>query len=93
MTIAWRLGLLHFCLAGGWEWTFGERRQEPKLLVDFPPSAVLALERFWTLIDRWRDSVATVTDEQLDAVGFSQYPYGSDPDNPYLHNLLRQRAS
>lgn len=53
----------------------------------------MALERFWTLIDRWRDSVATVTDEQLDAVGFSQYPYGSDPDNPYLHNLLRQRAS
>jgi hypothetical protein len=83
-TIAWRLGHLHFCFAGGWEWTFGERRQEPKLLVDFTPSAALALERFWALIDRWRDSVAAVTDEQLDTVGFSQYPYGSDPDNPYI---------
>jgi hypothetical protein len=34
-------------------------------------------------MDRWRDSVATVTDEQLDTIGFSQYPYGSDPDDPY----------
>lgn len=83
-TIAWRLGHLHFCFAGGWEWTFGERRQEPKLLVDFTPSAALALERFWALIDRWRDSVAAITDEQLDKVGFSQYPYGSDPDDPFI---------
>ncbi|AVZ76982.1 hypothetical protein SLUN_37195 [Streptomyces lunaelactis] len=83
-TIAWRLGHLHFCFAGGWEWTFGERRQEPKLLVDFTSSAALALERFWALIDRWRDSVAAVTDEQLDTVGFSQYPYGSDPDDPFI---------
>jgi hypothetical protein len=82
-TIAWRLGHLHFCFAGTWEWTFGERR-EPKLLVDFTPSAALAVERFWALMDRWRDSVAVVTDEQLDTVGFSQYPYGSDPDDPFI---------
>ncbi|MFE2321294.1 DinB family protein [Streptomyces sp. NPDC059441] len=83
-TIAWRLGHLHFHFAGPWEWTFGERRHEPKLLVDFTPSAALALERFWAVIDRWRDSVAAVTDEQLDTVGFSQYPYGSDPDDPFI---------
>jgi hypothetical protein len=83
-TIAWRLGHLHFHFAGPWEWTFGERRHEPKLLVDFTPSAALALERFWTVIDRWRDGVAAVTDEQLDTVGFSQYPYGSDPDDPFI---------
>jgi hypothetical protein len=35
----------------------------------------MALERFWALIDRWRDDVAALTDEQLDMVGFSQYPY------------------
>jgi hypothetical protein len=86
-TIAWRLAHLHFHFAGGWEWTFGERRREPKLLVDFTPSAELALERFWELIDRWRDSVATVTDEQLDTVGFSRYPYGSDPDDPFVDVL------
>ncbi|MEU1541772.1 DinB family protein [Actinacidiphila glaucinigra] len=82
-TIAWRLGHLHFCFAGGWEWTFGERRQDPRLLVDFTPSATVALQRFWAVIDRWRDSVATVTEEQLDTIGFSQYPYGSDPDEPF----------
>ncbi|MET9831201.1 DinB family protein [Streptomyces sp. NPDC006385] len=86
-TIAWRLGHLHFHFAGGWEWTFGERRQEPKLLVDFTPSADLALERYWALMDRWRDSVAALTDEQLDRVGFSQYPYASDADEPYISVL------
>ncbi|MER6694316.1 DinB family protein [Streptomyces minutiscleroticus] len=83
-TIAWRLGHLHYHFAGSWEWTFGERRQDPKLMVDFTPSAGLALERFRATIDRWRDSIATVTEEQLDTVGFSQYPYGSDPDDPYV---------
>lgn len=68
-TIAWRRHL-HFCFAGEWEWTFGERRQEPKLLVDFTPSADLALERSWALIDRRRDHVATITEEQLGTVGF-----------------------
>ncbi|POX42653.1 hypothetical protein C3486_03510 [Streptomyces sp. Ru73] len=87
-TIAWRLGHLHSCFAGQWEWTFGERRREPKLLVDFTPSAALALERLWALLDRWRKSVATVTDEQLDTIGFSQYPYGSDPDDAYVDVLM-----
>ncbi|MFJ8630779.1 DinB family protein [Streptomyces sp. NPDC093568] len=86
-TIAWRLGHLHYCFAGQWEWTFGERRQEPKLLVDFTPSAALAVERFWALVDRWRDSVGAMTEEQLDTVGFSQYPYGSDPDEPFISVL------
>jgi hypothetical protein len=86
-TIAWRLSHLHSCFAGEWEWTFGERRQDPKQLVDFTPDAALALERFWELMDRWRDRVAAVTDEQLDTIGFSQYPYGSNPDEPYIDVL------
>ncbi|WP_225823916.1 DinB family protein [Streptomyces naphthomycinicus] len=86
-TIAWRLAHLHFHFAGDWEWTFGERRQDPKQLVDFTPSAVPAVERFWAVIDRWRDSVATVTDEQLDTIGFSQYPYGSHPGDPFIDVL------
>jgi hypothetical protein len=86
-TIAWRLGHLHHQFAGAWEWTFGERRQDPRLMVDFSPSAALTLERFRAVVDRWRDSVAGVTEEQLDTVGFSQYPYGSDPDDPYVSVL------
>ncbi|KUN85640.1 DinB family protein [Streptomyces griseoruber] len=86
-TIAWRLGHLHYGFAGGWEWAFGERRRDPKLMVDFTPDASLALERFWAAIDRWREAVAGVTEEQLDTVGFSQYPYGSDPDDPFVDVL------
>ncbi|MEV2218009.1 DinB family protein [Streptomyces sp. NPDC050997] len=83
-TLAWRLGHLHVEFAGRWEWTFGEKRQDPKLMVDFSPSAALTLDRFWAVIDRWRDSVAAVTEEQLDTFGFSRYPYGSDPDDPFI---------
>lgn len=87
-TIAWRLGHLHFEFAGAWEWAFGERRQDPKQMVDFSPSAAVTLERFWAVIDRWRESVGRMTEEQLDTVGFSQYPYGSDADEPYIGVLL-----
>jgi hypothetical protein len=83
-TIAWRLGHLHSCFAGDWEWTFGERRRPPEQLVDFSPSAAVALERFWATLARWRDSVATVTPEQLDTVGFDQYPWSSAPEEPFI---------
>lgn len=83
-TIAWRLGHLHSDFAGRWEWTFGERRRDPQELVDFTPSPALALDRFQETLDRHRTSIAALTEEQLDTVGFSQYPYGSDPDDPYI---------
>jgi DinB superfamily len=83
-TIAWRLGHLHVCFAGDWEWTFGERRRPPDRLVDFSPSAAAALERFWATLDRWRDSVAAVTPEQLDTVGFDQNPWSSAPEEPFI---------
>ncbi|MFF9625105.1 DinB family protein [Streptomyces griseosporeus] len=83
-TIAWRLSHLHFHFAGQWEWTFGERRREPRTLVDFTPSAALELERFWAVIDRWRDSVGALTDRQLDTVGLSRYPNSNDADHPFV---------
>ena len=89
-TIAWRLGHLHSGFAGRWEWTFGERRRQPDLLVDFTSSASLALERFWMEVDRWHDSVAAMTPEQLDTPGFGQYPDGSDPDEPFAIVLVDQ---
>jgi DinB superfamily len=82
-TIAWRLGHLQGNFAGSWVWTFGERR-EPKLLVDFTPSASLAVEQFFAFLDRWRSSISDVSEEQLDTVGLSQYPYGSDPAEPFI---------
>jgi hypothetical protein len=44
----------------------------------------VALERFWATLARWRDSVATVTPEQLDTVGFDQYPWSSAPEEPFI---------
>lgn len=82
-TIAWRLAHLQGNFAGSWDWTFGERR-EPKLLVDFSPSASVAVEGLWTSLDRWREGIAGVSEEQLDTVGLSQYPYGSDAEEPFI---------
>ena len=86
-TIAWRLSHLHYGFAGQWEWTFGERRRDPKQLIDFTPDAGLSLDRFWKTIDRWRADVGTLTEPQLDTIGLSQYPYGSDPDEPFISVL------
>jgi DinB superfamily len=83
-TIAWRLGHLHLDVAGSWEWTFGGRRRPPDQLVDFSPSAAVALERFWATVDRWRDSVAAVTGEQLDTVGYCQYPWSDAAELPFI---------
>ncbi len=81
-TIAWRLGHLHSCFAGDWEWTFGERRRTD--LVDFSPSAAVAVERFWATMDRWRNDVASVTPEQLDTVGFDQAPNSDAAEFPFI---------
>jgi hypothetical protein len=53
-------------------------------LVDFTPSADLAVERFWGAMNRWRDSVSAVAPEQLDTVGFCQYPNSSAPEEPFI---------
>ncbi|GAA4786289.1 DinB family protein [Streptomyces ziwulingensis] len=86
-TLAWRLAHLHVEFRGRWEWTFGERRQDPRRMVDFTPSAAAALDRFWPVIDRWRADVGALTEEQLDTVGLSRYPYGSDADEPFISVL------
>src|SRR4029453_19296475 len=67
-TIAWRLGHLHLDVAGSWEWTFGKRRRPPAELVDFSPSAAVALERFWGAVDRLRPSGPAGTGERGDPV-------------------------
>ena len=53
-------------------------------LTAFPSSAAEALDTLWSLTDRWRDDAAKLTDEQLDTVGFGQYPYGLDPQLPFI---------
>jgi hypothetical protein len=83
-TIAWRIGHLTSGFAGRWEWTFGERRIEPKQIVAFSPDPGIALECLWSWVDRWAASVETMTDDQLDIPGFGTYPYGLDPEIPFI---------
>jgi hypothetical protein len=82
-TIAWRLSHLVDMYAGRWEWTFGERRTDPGVLVEFSPSAQTTLDMLWEQTDRWMKDVPTLTDEQLDVPGYGQYPHGLDPQLPF----------
>ena len=83
-TIAWRIGHLTSGFAGRWEWSFGERRIEPKLLIEFTPNPELAMNALWRWVDRWAASLETLTDEQLDVPGFGTYPYGLDPQIAFI---------
>jgi hypothetical protein len=83
-TIAWRLGHLLSGFAGRWEWTFGSRRREPKELVEFSADPDVALPMLWGWVDQWADSVSAMTDEQLEVPGFGAYPYGLDPEIPFI---------
>ncbi len=82
-TIAWRLGHLYAGFSLLWEWTFGGREKRWDA-VEFTPSATEAVERLWALLDRRRDSVGAMTDEQLDMIGFGQFPGGLDPHIPFI---------
>ncbi len=82
-TIAWRLGHLYSGFSLRWEWTFGGR-QKLEEAIEFSPSAAVSLERFWALMERWRESVGAMTDQQLDMIGFGQFPRGLDPQLPFI---------
>lgn len=82
-TIAWRLNHLYAGFSQRWDWTFGDRCLEPNQIA-ISASAAETLDRFWTLMNRWSASVGAMTDEQLDTVGFGQYPGGLDPQLPFV---------
>ena len=82
-TIAWEICHLTSGLAGRWEWTFGARSQEPDGLVDFSPSATAGLSQLGQWCDAWKAGLLTLTDAQLDQVGFGAYPQGLDPELPF----------
>jgi hypothetical protein len=83
-TISWRLGHVTNGLAGRWEWTFGGRSTSPDELTDFSPHADRALELWNAALDQWRAGLLSATPEQLDEVGFSQYPWGLDARLPFI---------
>jgi DinB superfamily len=83
-TISWEVGHLTSGIAGRWEWTFGSRSRKPDDLVDFSPVAAMGLWQLRQWCDAWRAGLLTLTDEQLDVVGYGNYPYGLDPELPFF---------
>ena len=83
-TIAWRLGHLISMFHGRYDWTFGTRSIPLDRDTDFSPSADGALAQLWAAAERWGTGVAGLTDEQLDTVGFGQWPGGLDPKLPII---------
>ncbi|WP_066372772.1 DinB family protein [Herbidospora mongoliensis] len=82
-SIGWRLTHLVACFALRWDWTFGDRR----MLFDdieIPHTADDAQKRLWEIVERWSEDVDRLTEEQLDTVGFSQFPAGLDPTVPFV---------
>jgi hypothetical protein len=83
-TIAWLVGHLYSGFLGRYEWTFGARQADAETMATFTPSAADALDRFWVLIERWKEGVAGLTAEQLDMIGYGQFPHGLDPQVPFI---------
>jgi DinB superfamily len=69
-TIAWEISHLTSGLAGRWEWTFGSRSRESDDLVDFSPLADTGLGQLREWCDAWRAGLLTLTDAQLDTIGY-----------------------
>ena len=83
-TIAWRVSHLIHGFAGRYEWTFGSRQLDPASVVDFTPIAADALDLLWAQVARWVSDLETLTPDQLDQTGFGQYPWGLDPQLPFI---------
>ncbi|MBD0710323.1 MULTISPECIES: DinB family protein [unclassified Streptomyces] len=85
-TIAWRLSHLGEMLALRADHTCGSRSLTRD---DYESSgdATAAVAAFGTAADAWRATLLSVDDTALDTVGFSAYPYGSDPEDPFLETV------
>ncbi|GAA4596381.1 DinB family protein [Planotetraspora phitsanulokensis] len=82
-TIAWRLSHLSELLAMRADHTNGSHamtREEYPVAAD-AATAVAALDAG---AEAWRSALLAADDRALDTVGHSTYPYGSDPENPFI---------
>ncbi|MFD3533836.1 DinB family protein [Streptomyces sp. NPDC058664] len=82
-TIAWRLSHLSEMLALRADHTNGGHR----LTRDDHPAGgdvASALTAFDTAADAWRAALLSADDTALDTVGYSTYPHGSDPEDPFV---------
>ncbi|MEU0128030.1 MULTISPECIES: DinB family protein [unclassified Streptomyces] len=82
-TIAWRLSHLSELLALRADHTTGSHgmtRGDYRVAGD----AAGAVADFEASADAWRSALVGADDTALDTVGHSTYPYGSDPEDPFV---------
>ncbi|MFC1416120.1 DinB family protein [Streptacidiphilus cavernicola] len=85
-TIAWRLSHLSEQLALRADHTAGSRslsRDEYRAAGD----AAGAVAAFEAASAAWRAALLAADDTALDTVGHSAYPYGSDPEDPFIETV------
>lgn len=85
-TIAWRLSHLSELLALRADHTNGSHtltRDDYTISGD----VATAVAAFDTAAGAWRDALLSADDKALDTVGYSTYPHGSDPEDPFLETV------
>lgn len=82
-TIAWRLGHVNEMLALRADHMAGSHAIT-RATYTFPGDAAGALAEFERAADAWRAVLTGADDAALDWVGQSTYPYGSDPEVPFI---------
>jgi hypothetical protein len=85
-TMAWRLGHLSEMLslrADHMDGTHSITRDE----YIFHGEAAAGVDAFRTGVEAWRKILAAAHENDLDAVGRSTYPYGSDPEDPLIETV------
>lgn len=85
-TIAWRLSHLSEMLTLRADHTIGSRaltRDDLHVSGD----AAGAIAAFASGATVWRKALLSADDTALDTIGYSAYPYGSDPDDPFMETV------
>ena len=82
-TLAWRLGHLTESMARRADYTVGTHSLT-RAMYRHSGDAAGALAAFAAAADHWRLALTSADDAALDTLGRSQYPDGSDPDEPFI---------
>ena len=82
-TIAWRLGHLSEMMTMRADYTVGGHTITRDTYVN-AGTAAAAIVAFDVAAAAWREALVSADDAALDTVGRSQYPNGSDPEEPFI---------
>ncbi len=85
-TLAWRMGHLSEMLALRADHTHGSRSRS-RDDYRFAGDAAGAVADLVAAAAAWRAALLAADDAALDTVGHSAYPYGSDPEDPFLETV------